>query len=494
MSDKIIQSTEVAAPEERTLQRGIQAWHVSLIALGGIIGSCYFLGSGYTIAEVGPAAAFAYALGGLIIYAVMMSFGELLVNLPRRGSFISYTREFIGPSAAAGVGWSYWINWVAYCPAEALACGILMNLFIPWSPFLWSIVFMALITLINIYQVSWFGHIESVLAIIKIGAVVVFSVCAVGIIFGIIGGNPVGFSVLLDSGKVGVYEALFPFGGFVVLTTMTMILVNFQGSEIIGLAAAETQNPEINVPRACKAVTYRIIAIYVVPLLLLVMILPYSEAGLADSVFSTALAKYGIHWAAIMFTIVTMIAAFSCANSGVYGTVRALYGLSVEGLAPKVFMKLNKFSTPQVATIFTIAPMWLVLALGYFLPDSSLYSYLLSMSGFTGTICWMSIIASQMLMRKKLKARGYDIEKTLGARTPFYPILPFLGFVMMAFALFFLAWQPDLRPVLLFAIPACVVPAVAYKVANGMGKTRTIKLAADETAFDLKFPPLKQLK
>ncbi len=492
MSDKVMQTTETLAPEERTLNRGIQAWHVSLIALGGIIGSCYFLGSGYTIAEVGPAAAFAYALGGLIIYAVMMSFGELLVNLPRRGSFISYTREFIGPSAAAGVGWSYWVNWVAYCPAEALACGILMNLFIPWSPFLWSIIFMALITLINIYQVSWFGHIESVLAIIKISAVVIFAVCAIGIIFGVIGENPVGMSVLLNNGETGVYEALFPFGGFIVLTTMTMILVNFQGSEIIGLAAAETQNPEINVPRACKAVTYRIIAIYVIPLLLLVMILPYSEAGLADSVFSTALAKYGIDWAAIMFTIVTMIAAFSCANSGVYGTVRALYGLSVEGLAPKAFMRLNKFNTPQVATIFTIVPMWFVLMLGYFVPDSSLYSYLLSMSGFTGTICWMAIIASQMLMRRKLKARGYEIKTALNARTPWYPVLPAAGFLMMAFALFFLAWQEDLRPVLLFAVPACVLPAMVFKIANNMGKTRTIKLADDEMSFDLKYPPLNK--
>jgi len=494
MSDKVMNPNDHdVAPEERQLHRGIQAWHVSLIALGGIIGSCYFLGSGYTIAEVGPAAAFAYALGGLIIYAVMMSFGELLVNLPRRGSFVSYTREFIGESAAAGVGWSYWANWVAYCPAEALACGIMMNLFIPWSPFYWSIIFLGLITLINIYQVSWFGHIESVLALIKIGAVVVFSVCAVGIIFGLIGGEAVGFSVLLSKGEVSVYEALFPFGGFVVLTTMTMILVNFQGSEIIGLAAAETQNPEVNVPRACKAVTYRIIAIYVIPLLLLVMILPYVEAGLEDSVFSTALAKYGLNWAAAMFSIVTMIAAFSCANSGVYGTVRCLYGLAVEGLAPKVFMRLNRYNVPQFATIFTIAPMWIVLALGYYLPDSSLYAYLLSMSGFTGTICWMAIIAAQMVMRKKLTARGYDVQSTLAAKTPLYPVLPALGFLLMAFALFFLAWQPDLRPVLWFAVPATVGPAIAYKIAKSMGKTRTIKLAEDETLFDLKYPPINKL-
>ena len=489
MSEQIPnEQIEEVAPEERTLSRGIKSWHVSLIALGGIIGSCYFLGSGYTVAAVGPAAAFAYAIGGVIIYAVMMSFGELLVNLPRRGSFVSYASEFMGPSISCGIGWSYWANWVAYCPAEALACGILMNIFIPWTPFFWSLLFMALITLINIYQVTWFGHIESILALIKISAVVVFSLCAVGIIFGLIGGKPVGTTVLLNGGNSSVYDALFPFGAFVVLTTMTMILVNFQGSEIVGLAAAETENPEINIPRACKTVTWRIIGIYVVPLFLLVMILPYAEAGLQDSVFSTALAKYGLHWAAAMFTIVTMVAAFSCANSGVYGTVRCLYGLSTEGLAPKAFLRLNRFNAPQFATIFTIIPMWMVLALGYFVPNSNLYAYLLSMSGFTGTICWMGIIASQMIMRRKLKKRGYDVQSVLKAKTPFYPVMPAIGFLLMTFALIFLGWQPDLRPVLWIAVPAVVIPGVIYKILKTQGKVRPVKLNADEVAFDDKYP------
>lgn len=478
-------------PEERTLVRGIKSWHVSLIALGGIIGSCYFLGSGYTVAEVGPGAAFAYAIGGLIIYSVMMSFAELLVNIPRRGSFVSYSSEFLGPSISCGVGWAYWANWVAYCPAEALACGILMNLFVPWSAFYWAIIFMGLITLINIYHVTWFGHIESILALIKIAAVIIFSILALGIILGIIGGKPIGLDILLNNGETTIYEALFPFGGFVVLTTMTMILVNFQGSEIVGLAAAETENPEHNIPKACKAVTYRIIGIYVIPLFLLVMILPYAEAGLEDSVFSIALAKYGFNWAAGLFSVVTMIAAFSCANSGVFGTVRCLYGLSTEGLAPKVFLRLNRFHVPQLATIFTITPMWFVLALGYFLPESNLYAYLLSMSGFTGTICWMAIIAAQMVMRKRMKERGYDVEKELSVKTPMYPALPIVGFLLMTFGLLFLAWQPDLRPVLWFAVPSVVVPSIIYKILAKQGKVRGVKLHDDEVAFDIKFPVKK---
>lgn len=474
--------------ENQKLSRGIQSWHVSLIALGGIIGSCYFLGSGYTVAEVGPAAAFAYAIGGFVVYSVMMSFGELLVNLPRRGSFVSYSKEFMGPSVAAGVGWSYWVNWIAYCPAEALACGLLMNHLVPWNQFGWAVVFMAVITLINLYQVKWFGHIESILALIKVLAVAVFSLAAIGIIFGLIGGHPIGFSIVLNEGKTSVFESLFPYGGFVVLTTMVMILVNYQGSEIVGLAAAETQNPEINVPKACRTVTYRIIGIYVIPLFLLVMVLPYSEAGLQDSVFSTALGKYGLHWAATIFTIVTMVAAFSCANSGLYGTVRALYSLSVEGLAPKAFMRLNKYNVPQLATIFTIILMWFVLAVGYFMPNAKLYSLLLSMSGFTGSVCWMSINASQMLMRRKLKRSGYEVKEALKARTPLYPFLPLSGFLIMAFGLIFMVCKPDLRPVLMVVLPAIIVPMIVHYAAQKAGKTRTVKLDEDEIAFEERYP------
>jgi len=239
MSDK---NTTTALPEERTLQRGIMPWHVSLIAIGGIIGSCYFLGSGYTIKEIGPAIVVAYAIGGLVIYAVMQCFGELLVNVPRRGSFVSYAKEFIGESFACGAGWAYWINWVGYVPAEAVACGIIMNTFVPGSILIYSIAALGLITLVNLYHVTWFGHIESILSLMKIAAIALFSVCALLIIFGVIGGEPIGLSIIYNP-EVGWYKSLFPNGSWIVVTTMVMILVNFQGSEIVGLSAAETQNP-----------------------------------------------------------------------------------------------------------------------------------------------------------------------------------------------------------------------------------------------------------
>lgn len=483
-------------PEERILVRGIYPWHVSLIAIGGIIGSCYFLGSGWTIKELGPAIIVAYMIGGLVIYAVMQSFGELLVNVPRRGSFVSYCKEFIGESFACGAGWAYWINWVGYVPAEAVACGIMMSTFVPFkgSVMVYSIISLALITLVNVYHVTWFGHIESILAILKVAAIVLFSACAILIIFGVIGGEPVGFSIIYNP-ELGWYKSFFPNGTWIVVTAMVMILVNFQGSEIVGLAAAETQDPERSIPLACKRVAYRMIFIYVIPLFLLVMILPYENAHLEDSVFSMALAMYGLRWAAGFFSVIVIIAAFSCANSGVYGTVRALYGLAAEGLAPKIFLRLNKYNTPQIATIFTVVPCWLFIPLAYYFGEGAFYTMILGMAGFTGTVCWGGIIVAQLIMRSKLKKRGYDAKTALTVKAQLHPVLPGLGLIVIVFGLFFMAFQPDLLSAFIFSVAWTVGPMIIYKVLKTMGKTRNVQnLGADEIAFDDKFPPLKEIE
>ncbi|MEI8216463.1 MAG: amino acid permease, partial [Eubacteriales bacterium] len=430
---------------ERTLSRGIRPWHVSLIALGGIIGSCYFLGLGLTFSEMGPGAVvIAYAIAGLTVYGVMQSFAELLVNIPRRGSFVSYTREFLGETASVGIGWAYWSGWVAYVPSEALAFGVFMNYFITlpfanpiWSTFTWGIVALTLLTAVNIYQVKWFGHIESILAILKIIAIAIFVLCAVGIWLGIIGGDihpftqnagAIGTNVVLG-GDGTVYQKLFPAGGFIIITYMIWTLVNFQGSEIVGLSAAETQNPGVNIPLACRRVAFRIILIYLVPVFMLALILPYAKAGLDESIFAYTLGAYGLNWAAGLFTIVTLIAAFSCANSGLYGTVRSLYGLSVEGMAPKFLSNLNRFNAPQNATIFTIVPIWLVFLLGFASDQFGLwgegglplYANLLGISGFVGTLCWVGILLSQILFRHKLKKRGYDFREALPVKAKWYP-------------------------------------------------------------------------
>jgi len=473
------------------LNRGIRPWMASLIAIGGIIGSCYYLGSGYLISQMGPSVIFLYFIGGLVIYTVMQSFAELLVNIPRHGNFISYSAEFISPTWAVGTGWSYWFNWCAYIPSEAVAGGIIMHVFFDSVPVvIWAIIFLILITILNIIHVGGFGFVESTLALIKIIHNVAFCIVAALIVIGLAGTGPaIGLSVLFPPGFTWT-DAIFPAGFVILLANMALIFVNFQGSEIVGLAAAETQNPKKVVPRACRNVVYRILRVDIIPILLLVMILPYSEANLQDSVFSMALAKYGFTEVAGILSFIVLTAAFSCANSGFYGAVRALYGLSLEGMAPKTFSKLNRQCTPMYATLFTLLICWAVLGLWWFSNgESELYVWLLSVSAFTGAICWISICWAQISFRRRVYQRGYtkaDIESP----APLSPWMPlFIGIILEVFALVILVFNEDLRGSLFLSIPAVLLPMIVYYIGMKTRKFKGIKVVEpDELSFDELFP------
>ena len=421
-------------------QRGLKDRHVQLIALGGIIGSGYFLGTGAVINQVGPSVFIAYILGGLIVYLTMLCMGELAVAIPISGSFITYTAEFISPSVACGVGWSYWMSWVAYIPAECIAGGIIMQHFTGVNGYVWAVCFGLLITYINIAKVGTFGEIEFWLALIKILALVGFVFLSLLIFFGIIHGPQstgiIGGKYIFDQG------GLFPNGGMILLTAMVLLLVNYQGSEIIGLAAGESVDPARMIPRAIRNVTFRILFIYIIPVFCLILIFPWQKAGLANSVFSDALNLYGLHWAGAVTSFVTLTAALSCSNSGVYGIVRSLNALARYGMAPSVLSELNHNFVPQKAGIVTLIAIWLLLATGYFFGQSMLYIALLLVSGFTGATAWISLCWAQIRFRKRLYHAGYTTDD-LQYKTPGSPYTGIVAIVLMLACLAFLLLNKD---------------------------------------------------
>jgi AAT family amino acid transporter len=441
------------------LKRGLKPRHLQLIALGGIIGSCYFLGTGYVVESTGPAAMFAYLLGGLLVYMVMMCLGELAVHIPISGSFVNYANDFISPTWGCGVGWSYWTTWVTYVPSEMIAAGIIMHTFVPAIPTVyWALFFGLLITVVNLTYVGTFGELEFWLALIKILAIIMFSVIAVLIIFGLIGTKaPLGTSNLLGHG------GMFPNGVWAVFLTMVMILVNFQGSEIIGLAAGESQQPEKSIPVAVKNVSYRIIALYVIPVMLLVTIIPLKDAGLEESVFAMALNSYGFKWAGAIFSFVVLTAAISCSNSGLYATSRAVYALAREGMAPRWLGKVNKKGVPYNAILFSVAGCWLgVIA---FTVDKSemLYTYLLALSGFTGAMAWISICWCQLKFRRRLEQGGLGIDK-LKFKVPFFPYFTHFAIWAQVACLVVVALNPDLRASLYVGVPMLILPMIWYAI------------------------------
>ncbi|MDF2577542.1 MAG: amino acid permease-associated region [Chlamydiales bacterium] len=458
-TDNVPEKTVVDPEPERKLIRGLQPRHLQLIVLGGIIGSGYFLGTGYVIERAGPAAALAYMLGGIIVFCVMLCLGELSVAAPVSGSFIHYATNFISPTWGCGVGWSYWLTWVAYVPSEMIAAGWIMNIFFPMvGAVWWSMLFAAIVTLINVGKVGAFGEIEFWLSLIKILAIMMFITIASCVYLGLIGSHPVDVPSIFSS-----TEAFFPKKPIAVLLTMVMVLVNFQGTEIVGIAAAESQEPRKVVPVVIRNIVWRIIFLYVVPLLLLVIIYPWQKVGIESSAFAEALGYYGFQWASGIFSFVILTAAISCSSSGLYSCSRAMWTLAREGMAPRWLSKLNHNNVPQNAALLSVTVCWIGILLntlgGGF---EEVYTKLLALSGFSGAITWISICWSQLKFRRKLIKNGHYDE--LKFKTPLFPYLTHFTIWIQVFCLVLMAFDKELVVSLYVGIPLLLLPMIWYKL------------------------------
>ena len=448
--------------EKITYQRGLKKRHVSLIALGGIIGSSYFLGTGYILNQIGPYTFLAYALGGLITYMTMACLAELTLLDPTHGSFISFSEKYLSKSIASGVGWSYWISWIVYIPSECVAGGILLHYFIPEiSVYIWASFLGAIVTVINLIHVKLFGEIEFWLAIVKIGLIVLFSILAIGIFFGLVGNEPTAIG-----GKYFFPESgPFPHGIAILFINMVILLSNFQGSEIIGLSAAESEHPEETIPSALKKISIRIVGLYLLPTFLVALIYPYQEANLSGSVFALALEKYGLIKIGKAFSFFIIAGAISTANSGLYATIRSLHALSEKSIAPSCLKKINSHGVPINATLFTLVTMWGMLLFSYFFSAHDFYANLLAISGFTGSICWIAICIAQLKFRKVVTADFLNLKEQF-LQVPFYPYFTYFSVSLQIFCLLIVGLTPSLRSALYLGIPAVCIPIAIEKYKN----------------------------
>ncbi|MEA4923043.1 MAG: amino acid permease [Eubacteriaceae bacterium] len=485
--------------EKNEMKRGIRGWQVAFIGLGGVIGSCYFLGMGIVIHDMGPAVFIAFGVVGVIVYGLMIAYAELLVNIPRKGSFVAYTAEFLGPTISTGFGWAFWFNWVCYVPSEAIAVSTVVTALVGQSDNAVAYIAIAIgalaaITIINLSAVNVFAKIESGLAITKCIVIILFILVAFGIWVGLWGSDGfLGANVNFNTGN-GFSHDLFPNGVGIILTSMTTVLVTFQGTEIVGLTAAEAQDPDKSVPKACKSVTYRIVALYMVPIALVLLIYPYALASDSNAVFSDIMYYYHMPALGKIFGAIVLVAAFSCANTGFYGTVRALFGLSIEGLAPTFLGKLKKDGNPKNAVLFTLIFMWCVLLIGLFSQVTgkleNLYAQLLSVSGFTGTLAWVGIIASWIVFRRKYVQRGYDIHDLRARVKPSQTWIPPFAMVAQVACLIMMAFDTSNLGAFCISCAAVFVPMIVRRIGLRMGKMRDVNaLETDEKTFDELYPP-----
>ncbi|ASN04410.1 amino acid permease [Virgibacillus necropolis] len=423
------------------LKRQMKSRHLFMISLGGVIGTGLFLGSGFAIGEAGPLGAIlAYLVGGLLMYLAMVCLGELSVIMPVSGSFQAHASKFIGPATGFVIGWVYWLSWALYVGLEFIAAGLIMGRWFPDVPvWIWCALFIVLLFAINSLNTKNFAETEFWFAGIKILAVLLFIGIGFCAVFGVITMDGAATPYLSNITNDGI----FPTGVTGVFIVMMTVIYAFQGSEIMGVAAGETEDPGKNIPRAIRAIVFRVLVFYILAVFVLSAIVPWDQAGVLESPFVTVLDLIGIPYAADIMNFIILTAILSVGNTGLYACTRILYSLSNEGKAHPAFGKLNKHGIPIYALLVTLGFALLSL-LTSIIAESTLFVLLLSVSGIGGTITWMAIAFSQYRFRKQFVRAGGKV-KDLEYRVRLFPFTPILCMVICLFLFIFTAFDPTQR-------------------------------------------------
>lgn len=440
-------SNSNANSETKALKRAMSTRHLVMLSLGGAIGTGLFLGSGEVIAQTGPVAAIiAYILGGLIAYMVMLCLGELAVHMPVAGSFGAYAQKYIGPGTGYMISWVYWLTWTATLGTEFTAAALLMQEWFPHiSMWIWTIIFAITIFALNLSSTRIFAESEFWLALVKVVTVVAFIILGLLAIFGLIPFHGAESAPLFHNLTA---QGWFPQGLVPIFTTMLIVNFAFSGTELIGVAAGETKDPAVNVPKAINAAIWRLLIFFVGTIVVISALLPFQVAGLggesvSNSPFVTVFNYIGIPYADDIMRFVIITALLSAANSGLYAASRMMWSLSAQRQLPQVFSRLSSSGTPVIALVVTMFGAIPGLLSEHFAPET-IFKNLLGIAAFTMVIVWMSICWSQFNFRRAWYKAGHS-AKDLKFAAPLYPIVPILGFVFCFITGLSMAADPEMQ-------------------------------------------------
>lgn len=416
---------------EKALKKSLKERHMTMIALGGTIGTGLFVAGGETVSTAGPGGALvAYGLIGIMVYFLMTSLGEMSTWLPASGSFGLYASRYVEPAFGFALGWNYWFNWAITVAAELVAGALIMKYWFPDTPaILWTAGFLLIMFLLNFLSTRSYGESEFIFASIKVITVLIFLFVGAMLILGV-GGHSPGF-VNWTTG-----DAPFVGGAAAILSVFMVAGFSFQGTEMLGVAAGEAEHPEKSVPRAVHTIFWRILLFYLGAFTVIGFLIPYTDPNLLNSSvenisispFTLAFQRVGLENAASVMNAVILTAVLSAGNSGLYVSTRMLYALAEEGKAPKCFLKVNSRGVPSNALFATTAFGIFAFATSL-VGDGAAYNWLVNISGMAGFITWVGIAAAHYRFRKAFLAQGRSLSE-LPYKADLFPLGPIAAFSM----------------------------------------------------------------
>ena len=464
-----------------TLHKNLDGRLLGMITLGGSIGTGIFLASGNVLSKAGPGGTLlAYLLMGIMLYFLMTSLGEMAAFMPSSGSFYQYAADFIDPALGYALGWNYWYGWAITIAAEISASALLMQYWFPDSPeWLWSGGFLLLIVLFNAVSTKAFGEIEYWFSLIKVVVIGLFILMGFAMIFGLTAHHSVGIA----NWRIG--DAPFHNGWLGVFSAMVIASFSFQGTELIGIAAGESKTPHETVPKVIKLVFWRIFILFILSLLVIGFLIPYTSAlstanDVRMSPFTQAFSILDHQSAAFIMNAVILIAILSTANSGMYVASRMFWFLAKEGHLPPLFAKVTTKGIPLHALLIT-ASIAFVTFLSSIFSRNSIYLWLVNAGSLSGIIAWMGIAISHYRFRKAYVHQGKDLSLLpyLAKGYPYVPlsifglcVLILAGSNIIAFISDELSWQELL--ISYIGIPLFLLVWLGNKWLN---KTRIVHLS-----------------
>ncbi|GLX37255.1 amino acid permease [Streptomyces lavendulae] len=456
------------------LKAGLKNRHLSMIAIGGVIGAGLFVGSGGGIAKAGPAILLSYLLVGAMVVFVMRMLGEMAAASPNSGSFSAYADRALGRWAGFSIGWLYWFFWVVVLAVEATAGAKILEGWVPAVPqWGWALIVMAVLTVTNLGSVASYGEFEFWFAGIKVVAIGAFVIVGMLAVFGVLPGsdNPgAGLAHLTDAG------GFMPNGWGSVLTGVLMVVFSFMGSEIVTLAAGESEDPRRAVTKATNSVIWRIGVFYLGSIFIVLTLLPWNDKSIVDKgSYVAALDSIGIAHAGQIMNVIVLTAVLSCLNSGLYTASRMAFSLGERGDAPKAFAKVSKRGVPVTAILGSVVFGFAAVYFNYTSPDT-VFSFLLNSSGAIALFVWLVICLTQLRMRGILMR---EAPEKVTVKMWLFPYLTWATAAMITFVLGYMVYDKDNRETVLLSLLVAAVVVVIGVLRSALRRKDAVEAVAD---------------
>lgn len=440
--------------------------HLVMMALGSAIGTGLFVGTGAAVKTAGPAVLISYLVACVLLVLVMRALGEMAAADPSSGAFSTYAGKAMGPTVGRALGWLWWAQIVVVVAAEATAAAQLVTEMWPALPqWAWALIFMAVFTVVNLVRVGTLGEAEFWFALLKVAAVVGFLAVGVLLLVGALPAPSPGLSNLTEHG------GFMPHGITGVAAALLVVVFAFGGTELVTIAAAETENPRENVARAIRTILVRILVFYVGAVTVMVLVLPWNNDELSSSPFVAVLNVAGVPGADALMNVVIILALLSALNANVYGSSRMLFSLARRGSAPRSLAGTSSRGVPRPAVVVSVVFGFVAVVLNYLWPEAVL-NVMLNVIGSTCLVVWALALISQIILRKRADRAG--VEQPL--KMWWFPWLSYFALALLGTIVVLGLFDPGVRFQLLATLVLVCLIGLACKLlvkGSGSGSTAT---------------------